>query len=205
MDYSHLSDPASIDQTAAALQAKGYQVFLVENRQQALEKIQALIPAGASVMNGSSKTLEQIGYLDYLKSGQHPWKDLHQAVSAENDKAKRNELRRQSILSDYYLGSVHALTSEGEFIIASNTGSQLPHIVFSSPNLIFVVGGQKIVPNLAEAMKRLQEYVVPLEDQNMKQKYGSGTMLSKIVTFKQENKSVGRTVNLILVKEPLGF
>jgi L-lactate utilization protein LutC len=205
MDYSHLAESASIDQTAAALQAKGYQVFLVENAKQALEKIKALIPAGASVMNGSSKTLEQIGYLNYLKSGQHPWKDLHQAVTAESDKAKRNELRRQSILSDYYLGSVHALTTEGEFVIASNTGSQLPHIVFSSPNLIFVVGGQKIVPNMNEAMKRLQEYVVPLEDQNMKQKYGSGTMLSKIVTFKQENKGVGRTVNLILVKEPLGF
>jgi len=56
---------------------------------------------------------------------------------------------------------VHALTEEGEFIVALNTGSQLPHIVFSSLNLILVVGTQKLVPDMENAMKRLENYVVP--------------------------------------------
>jgi hypothetical protein len=130
---------------------------------------------------------------------------LHEAIVAEKDPAKQAVLRKQAVTSDYYLGSVHALVQNGEFIIASNTGSQLPHIVFTSPNLIFVVSTKKIVPTFAEAMKRLEQYVVPLEDQNMRQKYGVGTSLNKIVIFKNENPMMGRKIHMILVQEDLGF
>jgi hypothetical protein len=100
---------------------------------------------------------------------------------------------------------VHALAATGEMIIASNTGSQLPHIVFTSPNLVFVVGTQKITPTLDEALKRLQEHVVPLEDERMKGVYGVGTAVNKILAFQGENPMLGRKVRVILVKEALGF
>ncbi len=156
-------------------------------------------------MNGSSVTLEQIGFVEYLKSGNHGWNNLHAAIVAEKDPVKQKELRKQAINSDYYLGSVHALTETGEFVVGSNSGSQLPHIVFSSPNLIFVVGTQKIVPTLSDAMKRLEDYVVPLENKHMQEKHGVNTTLAKIVIFKKENLRMGRKVRMILVKEPLGY
>jgi hypothetical protein len=109
------------------------------------------------------------------------------------------------LLADYYLGSVHAVTQEGEFIVASNTGSQLPHIAYSSSNIILVVGTQKIVANLEEGMRRLKEYVIPLEDENMRGKYGMGTQLNKILIVKGENPMTGRRISMILVKEKLGF
>ncbi len=150
-------------------------------------------------MNGSSRTLEQIGFIEYLKPDNHGWDNQHEKILAEKDPAK------QALLADYYLGSVHAVTEEGEFIVASNSGSQLPHVAFSSSNLILIVGAQKIVATLEEGMKRLKEYVVPLEDANMKQKYGVGTQLNKILLFKGENQMIGRKVTMILVKEKLGF
>lgn len=205
MKYDNLADKSIIARTKQALEQKGYKVFVLESGKQALEKIKGMIPKGASVMNGSSKTLEQIGYLEYLKSGQHGWKNLHQDVWAEKDPVKKKALRKQAILSDFYLGSVHALIENGEFIVASNTGSQLPHIVFSSDNLIFVIGTQKIVPTLDEGLKRLQEYVIPLEEQNMKNKFGVGTNLSKLVIFKMESSFSTRKINLILINEKLGF
>ncbi len=195
----------NLDKTVAALKANGIEPIVVENGTKALEKIKELIPVGASVMNGASVTLEQIGFIEYLKSGSHGWKNLHAAIVAEQDPAKQALLRKQTTLSDYYLGSVHALTETGEFVVGSNSGSQLPHIVFSSPNLIFVVGAQKIVPTLSDAMKRLEDYVVPLENKHMQEKYGVDTMLSKIVIFKKENLKMGRKVRMILVKEPLGY
>ena len=204
-NYSTLSSPAVLDTVVSNLKERGVKGVVVENRAEALAKIKELIPAGASVMNGSSVTLEQIGFKDYLKSGQHPWNNLHAAIVAETDPAKQMQLRRQAILSDYYLGSVHALAETGEFVVASNTGSQLPHIVFTSPNLIFVVGAQKIVPTLADAMKRLEEYVVPLEDKHMQDLYGKHTVLAKVVTFKRESPMTARNITLILVKEVLGF
>ncbi len=156
-------------------------------------------------MNGASVTLEQIGFVDYLKSGEHGWNNLHEGILAEKDPDKQKLLRNQAVLSDYYLGSVHALIETGEFVIASNTGSQLPHIVFTSPNLIFVVSTKKIVPSLPEAMKRLMEYVVPLEDKHMREKYGVGTAPNKILTFNGESSSSKRNIKMILVNEDLGF
>lgn len=205
MEYNVLASQESIDKTVAALKTNGIEPIVVENGAQALEKIKELIPVGASVMNGSSKTLEQIGYVDYLKSGTHGWKNLHAAILAEQDPTKQAILRKQNTLSDFYLGSVHGLSETGEFVVGSNTGSQLPHIVFSSHNLIFVVSTAKIVPTLADAMNRLEQYVLPLEDARLKEKFGVGTMLSKIVIFKKENPRMGRKVRMILVKEVLGF
>ncbi len=205
MNYNTLASKETLKKTQEGLENKGYEVFVVDNKNQALEKIKTLIPEAASVMNGSSVTLEQIGYQDYLKSGIHEWNDLHAKVNAENDKVKRAKLRKESALSDYYLGSVHALTETGEFVIASNTGSQLPHIVFTSPNLIFVVSTKKIVPTLDEAMKRLTKHVIPLEDKHMLKLYNMHTGLNKMVTFRGETKYMGRKIRFILVKEDLGF
>lgn len=179
--------------------------MVVETGAEALEKIKELIPAGASVMNGASVTLEQIGFIDYLKSGQHQWHNLHAAIVAETDPVKQAKLRKEAILSDYYLGSVHAVAETGEFVIASNTGSQLPQVVFTSPNLIFVVSTKKIEPTLKAAMARLEGYVVPLEDQHMMEKYHVGTALSKVVIFRGENPMANRKIKLVLVKENLGF
>ena len=205
MNFNSLAPKNIVDKTKDALVSKGYEVFVVDTGKEALEKIKQIIPKGASVMNGASVTLEQIGFVDYLKSGKLPWNNLHEKILAEKDPSKQSKLRKQSALSDYYLGSVHALTEKGEFIIASNSSSQLPHIVFTSPNLIFVVSTKKIVPNLTDGMKRLEEYVFPLENEHMKKLYNVGSNISKIVTFKDEPQFLGRKIRFILVNEDLGF
>ena len=205
MNYDILATKEIVTKTAEALKANGVETITVETGTEALERIKELIPKGASVMNGASKTLDQIGFIEYLKSGKHEWNNLHEAIVAEKDRGKQMVLRKQASLSDYYLGSVHALTEKGEFIIASNTGSQLPHIVFTSPNLIFVVSTKKIVSTLADAMKRLEDHVVLLEDKSIMEKFNIHTMLSKIVIFKRENPMMGRKVRMILVDEDLGF
>jgi hypothetical protein len=205
MDYNQLATPEVVTKTIKSLNSRNIETILVKNGALALSKIKELIPTGASVMNGASVTLEQIGFVDYLKSGQHGWDNLHEKILGEKDKIKQAILRKESVLSDYYIGSVHALMENGEFIVASNTGSQLPHIVFTSPNLIFVVSTKKIVPSFSEGMKRLEKYVVPLEDKHMKEKYGVSTSLNKVVIFKNENPMLGRKVYVILVEENLGF
>jgi L-lactate utilization protein LutB len=148
--YDTIASEEILNKTIAALEQNGVNAEAVNTSTEALAKIKEYIPKGVSVMNGSSTTLQQIGFVDYLKSGQHPWHNLHEKILAEPDQVKQSLLRKQTVLSDYYLGSVHALSETGEFLVASNSGSQLPHIVFTSPNLIFVVGAQKIVPTLDE-------------------------------------------------------
>jgi hypothetical protein len=205
MIYTQPAAEAVLNKTVIALKNNGVDVIVADNGADTLAIIKKLIPAGASVANGASRTLEQIGFIDYLKSGVHGWVSLHDKITAEPDPQKRAALRKQAVLSDFYLGSVHALTRDGAMIIASNTGSQLPPIVFTSPNLIFVVGSQKIVRDVNAGLKRLNEYVVPLEDERMRKIYKTGTMLSKLLIFYRENQLFGRKIHLILVRENLGF
>ena len=96
------------------------------------------------------------------------------------------------------------MTQSGEVIIASNTGSQLPSYAYSSNNVVWVVGEQKIVLNLEEGMRRVREYCLPLEDIRMKQAGFPGSAIGKILIFERETMS-SRKITLIFVNEKLGF
>lgn len=204
MDYNKLQSDVTVQKVIAALPARGITPHLVSTKEEALEKVRSLLPEGAELTTGGSQTLEQIGFTELLKSGAHPWKNLKDAIIAEKDEAKQAKLRLESTLAPYFLASVHAVTETGEILIASGTGSQLPSDAFSSQNLIWVVGTQKIVPTLEDAFKRLREYVFPLEDDRQKTSgNGKGSLIGKILIIEKE--AMGRNIHLIFVKEPLGF
>lgn len=205
MNYETAANAQAVSKTIDALAERSITAIVVSNRAEALEKVKSLIPKGASLMNGSSRTLEEIGFVDYVKSEDHGWRNLHEEILLEKDPEKQGMLRKQAVLSDYYLGSVHAIAETGQFVIASNSGSQLPHIVFTSPNLIFVIGTQKITPTLDAALARVREYVLPLEDKRMKDEGMGGSAISKLLIFEREPVFMGRKVHIIFVNEKLGF
>jgi hypothetical protein len=202
-----LASKESIDTAKTALAANGFKPETVATGADALARIKQLIPAGVTVMNGASKTLEQIGYLDYLKSGQHGWKNLHEGILGESDPAEQAKLRKLATISDFYLGSAHAITEKGEIVVASGSGSQLPHLAHTSPNVILIVSTKKIVTNLDAAFDRIETQVVPLEDLKIKSKLGpeSGTVHAKTLILRKESPLMGRTVRIIFVEEDLGF
>jgi len=63
---------------------------------------------------------------------------------------------------------------------------------------------RKIVPTLEEGMKRVREYVFPLEDNRMKSSGYPGSTIGKILIFEREIMP-NRKVTLIFVNEKLGF
>jgi L-lactate utilization protein LutC len=204
MSYDTLAGDDVIAATTEALKARGVEATTVATKEEAFEALKAMIPAGASINNGSSTTLQQIGFVDYLK-GETPWNNLHAKVLAETDSAQQKKLRGEAMFADYYIGSVHAMAQTGEMVIASGSGSQLPPIISTSPNVIFVVSTQKITPTLADAMDRLNTHVWPLEDARMKSVNMGGSIISKVLTFQHEPAFTGRKINVIFVKEKLGF
>lgn len=205
MKYDTLANGKEVEAVIAALGERGMTAEALDTGLDALKKVKSLIPKGVSVMNGSSITLQQIGFIDYLTSGVHGWDNLHVAILAEKDPGKQAALRKQSVLSDYYVGSVHAIAKTGELVVASASGSQLPNLVYTSPNIILVAGTHKIVPTLQDALKRIEDYVFPLEDKRMKEAGYPGSLLAKILIMAREHPMMGRKVHLILVNEILGF
>lgn len=204
VDYTVLASDEQVYQTAAALKARGFNVEIVDTAAEALEKIKALIPDGASIMTGASETLQHIGFEAALISKEHPWINLKDAILAEIDPVLQKGLRFQATLAPYYLGSVQAIAETGEVVVASGSGSQIPAYAFSSPNVIWVAGIQKIVATLEDALRRVREYSFVREDEKWKALGYPGSLLAKILILEHESPMMGRNVTLILVKEHVG-
>lgn len=202
--YDALASREAVKKTMEAVKARGIKSELVENRVEALRRLKELIPSGSEVMTGSSTTLDEIGFIALLMSGKHLWRNLKDTLLAEKDPMKQSELRRRCVLSEYFLGSVHAIAETGELVVASASGSQLPAYVFTSPNVIWVAGTQKITPDLESAVKRVREHVFSLEDARMKRAGFSGSAIGKLLIFEREIDP-NRKITLIFVNEKLGF
>ncbi len=206
MDFSLPASRQAVQEAAAAVSSRGVAVEVVDSRREALARLTAIIPAGASVMTGASETLKEIGFQDLLKSKDHPWRNLREQIVAEQDLQRQMLLRRQAALADYFVGSVHAVSRTGEIVVASATGSQLGPYAYSSPNVIWVVGAQKIVGTVEEGIRRIREYIIPHEEKRMRELTAGkvGTMVGKLLIFERESPLAGRKLTLLLVREAIG-
>jgi hypothetical protein len=196
--WTEIPSEEIVRKTIEAIKGRSVNVEFLQNRAEALKKLTEFIPSGAELSTGASTTLEEIGFTDLLKSGNHPWNNIKTKILAEKDPVKQTDLRIKSVTVEYFLGSIHAVTQTGEIIVASNTGSQLGPYAYSSKNVIWVVGTHKIVSNLEEGMKRVREYCLPLEDKRMKAAGFKGSSIGKLLIFERE-KVPYRKLTLIFV------
>lgn len=161
-----------------------------------------LVPDEAEVFLGASVTLEKLGIKDEIdKSGR--FDALRPKMFAMNRETQGREIRKMGGAPDYAAGSVHAVTQDGHVLIASNTGSQLSPYASSAGKVIWVVGAQKIVKDLNEGMRRIQEYALPLEEKHMQELYHVGTGVNKILIVNREIRP--NRITMIIVKEKLGY
>jgi L-lactate utilization protein LutC len=202
MDWNSLADDETIGRTAQALSSRGIEASVARDRAEARELAIAMIPQGAEVYAMSSVTLEECGIAEAIEKG-GMCMSVRKKVTSIPDKAERERARRAASACQFAIGSVHAVTEEGQALIASQSGSQIAPYAFSAQNVIWVVGAQKIVRNLDGAFKRLREHVVPLEDARARKAYGVGTSVNKTLIFERE--TVPGRVRMIIVKERLGF
>jgi L-lactate utilization protein LutC len=206
MSFDALATMDQVQETIRAVTARGLKAEVLETGQDALARIRELIPAGSTVSSGASLTLREIGFEDLFKAGAHPWKNLKAEYLAEKDPARQSLLRRQSVLADYFLGSVHAVSLTGEVVVASMTGSQISPYAYAARNLIWVVGAQKITPTLEQAIRRVREYILPHENARMLESSGGkmGSRIGKLLIFEHEVPFLGRNVTLLFVNQKLG-
>ena len=203
--WERLPDQETIARTLDAVKSRGINAEQVSTPQGALERITGIIPEGAELMTDASKTLEEIGLLQLLKTGAHKWKNLKDQILAEKDPVKQAEMRRHSVTVDYFLGSVHAISENGEIITVSASGSQIPSYTYTSKNVIWVAGAQKIVRSLEEGLKRVREYSLARESARMRGLGFPGSAIAKILIIEREPAQMQRKLNLILVNQKIGF
>ena len=196
-------DDETLETAVENLEANGFEVVVVDTADEALDAVTDQIPAGASVMNGHSTTLEEIGFDDYLSGDDHDWESLPDQIWSIDDDAEREAARRDAQTADYFLGSVNAIAATGELVAADMSGSRIGAYPFAAGNVVIVSGTNKIVDTLDDAFDRLENVAYPLENERAQEAYGVGSAIAKQLVFRKEMDE-GRTT-LVLVREQLGY
>jgi hypothetical protein len=200
--FGTVADDASVKRTAAALAANGISVLRAADAAEAKRIVLDLVPDGAQVHHAASQTLEVSGITDEIeKSGRY--EPLRPRIWSMDRKTQADEIRRLSAAPDVMLGSVHAATETGSLLTASMSGSQLGPYVSGAGRVILVVGTQKIVSDLEEGLRRIDEYAFPLEDARAMEAYGIHSAVNKVLIINREI-SPGR-ITVVFVDEALGF
>lgn len=200
MEFAKLAGEEEIKNTAKALEANGIKVFVVNNAEEAKEKLFEVIPAGSEVFTSTSVTLDSIGILPEIDKH---YDSVRVKLSKMDQKTQGREMIKLGAVPEWTVGSVQAVTETGSVVIGSNTGSQLAGFAASAAHVVWVVGAQKIVKDLDEAMKRLWEYSLPLEDVRAQKTYGVHSNISKVLVVNREVMP-GRTT-MIIIRENLGY
>lgn len=201
--YKQIPDQAVINKTLESLVSNGMTASAVETKEEARQAVLDLLPAGSPVMTMTSETLREIDIEQEINEGSQ-YVSLKKKLYSMDRATQNHEMQSLGSAPEYVVGSVHAVTQGGEIIIASNTGSQLPAYAYGATHVIWVIGAQKIVENLDYGMKRIKDYVLPLESERAKKAYGApGSNISKILIVNRE-VNPGR-INIIIVKQLLGY
>jgi hypothetical protein len=202
--FGERASDAVIERTADALRAKGYAVHVVENGDEARDVVLGLLPEGAEVGQGASTTLEKIGITEGIEeSGRFDAVRKHTRSMDRSTPEGLRAMRKLGVGPDWYVNSAHALTEDGTFVDVSNTGSQLAPLAFGAGEVIWVIGSQKIVPDVETAMRRIEEHTLPLENVRMQGLYGTDSEIKKVLIIHKEFRPSRFTV--VLIKEPVGF
>jgi hypothetical protein len=201
-EFGSLADEASIRRTAAALERNGITVLRASDAADARRIVLDLIPDGAQVHHGASKTLELTGIAHELEASGR-YEPIRSRVQSMDRATQGDDIRRLSAAPDVMLGSVHAVTETGTLLAASMSGSQLAPYVAGAARVIFVVGAQKVVADVDEGLRRIDEYAFPLEDARALEAYGIHSGVNKVVLINRE--IVPGRITVVLVDEALGF
>ena len=151
-NYQHLGE-TMIKKFAS----RGIDAFYCATSADAVQKIQKLIPEGASVTWGGSVTLSETGILDAVKNGPYHCIDRAQAKTPEEARALYGKI----VCADYFLTSTNAFTADGELVNIDGNGNRVACLISGPAHVIVVTGMNKLAGTVREAVSRVHTAAAP--------------------------------------------
>jgi len=200
--FTDAASAERLERAAAALTAHGFAVEILDDAAAARARVKELIPEGASVYTSASETTRLAGIREDINdSGRY--QAVGPRVMAMNRETEFDDIRRLIASPDFVVGSVAALTETGSIVVASASGSQLPAYTGGAGHAIWIVGAQKVVPDLSTALRRAEEHCLPLESERAQAVYGVPSAINRLLIMHAEAHP-GR-VTVLLLREAIGF
>jgi len=206
MQWDKLANDKTISKTISALNLNGIDALVVDTAEEAKKKVLEMVPKKAEIMQMTSVTADTAGISEVINNSGN-YNSVRNKLNKLDRTKDHVEMQKLGAAPEWAIGSVHAITEDGKVIIASNTGSQLPAYAYGSSHVIWVVGTQKIVKNLDDAMTRIYDYVLPLETPRLRKAYNlPDTVHSNVSKLLIINREITKgRIAVIFVKEKLGF
>ena len=206
--------PINIEKTIKALERNKFVVHYFETGAEAVAYLKNRIQ-NKCVAIGDSRTLLEIGVHDALSEVNEDITDIQRPLPGESfrDTALRTMVR------DVFLTSVNALAQTGEMVNIDGTGNRVAASLFGSQEVFFVLGINKITPDLASAIYRARNVAAPLYSKKNKKSYlnpcdtleekcydcGSPDRICNALTIYYKKMRNMQTMEVIIINESLGF
>ncbi|QUH20175.1 lactate utilization protein [Alkaliphilus sp. B6464] len=131
--------------------------YFFETFEEAKSKAIEMIPADASIGIGNSITLKNMRISKELGDRGNIVYDKTIAKSKEESK----ELKRKSLLTDWYITGTNAISLEGHLVNMDHSGNRVAAMLYGPDNVIVIIGINKITNTLDEAIYRVRNIASP--------------------------------------------
>ncbi len=186
--------------------------FYVENKEELLSLLSTLLVKGERIGCGDSVTLEETGVFEYLRSGDFTFYDKHQPNLTSEEK---RALYIKNFDSDTFITGTNAITTDGQLFNIDGNGSRVAPMLYGPKQVIVVVGVNKLVHTVENAVHRARQIAAPLDAKRL-HKNTPCVKLGKCINCKHEQRICNdfvlisrqfskNRIKVILVNENYGF
>ncbi len=155
----------NVEKVLLSLRSRHIKGIFAEDYEQAGREILALIPSNATVGIGDSTSMRQLGILKALRERGtkilNPFEPKEEAISVEDFRQRRARVVKDATLSEVFLTGTNALTLDGKLVNVDATGNRVAGMFWGHPLSIIVVGRNKMVKDLDEALQRIRNIIAP--------------------------------------------
>lgn len=201
-----------VKRTIENLEKNNMNGYYVQTEEEVLNKIQELISEGDTVSVGGSMTLFETGVVNLLRNGKYNFLDRYKEGLTP---AEVKEIYRKSFFADAYFTSSNAITENGEIYNVDGTGNRVAAMLFGPEKVIIVVGRNKLVKNLEQAISRVEETAAPANTVRLSKttpctKTGhcmdckSEQRICNEYTLIKRQRELGR-IHVIIINKELGY
>ena len=179
------------------LETNNFEVHLAADVEEAKQLVlDTIIPSiqPTSISWGGSMTFVSSGLYHALRDRSDV--KLIDTFNKKISKKEQLERRRQSLLVDLFITGSNALTESGQLVNLDMIGNRIGGITFGPRHVIVLIGRNKIVGDLKDAIYRIKNYVAPTNAMRLDMK----TPCVK-TSYCEECKGPGRICNTWTITE----
>ncbi len=134
--------------------------YFAESQAVLEQLLKMLIPEGSTVGSGDSLTLEELGVFEWLRNGKYTFLDKQNKGLTREEKRK---LYLNNFSVDIFMSSANAITQQGEIINIDGNGSRVAPMLYGPSKVVFVIGTNKVAPDLKSGLERARQIAAPLD------------------------------------------